>query len=209
MTRIFARTRRIPSSLTHRLCATACAGGSFARYAAEVRDVWRATTAPTTASQLSSIECAMARLGAPTPTPAALVLVPIAPHGASHAASTRLPSCRAIASRPLPDPGLFRSAPGGSTIYSNLLRFSPCPIACVRRDFDETILFLTLERRAPRPGPNLGPLALPSPAAAPPGCGPLEPASAVAPAPFTASCAALTRFCLLARAGSFLRKTRS
>ena len=59
----------------------------------------------------------MARLGAPTPTPAAPVLVPIAPHAASDAASTRPPSCRAIASPPLPDPGRLRSALGGSTIY--------------------------------------------------------------------------------------------
>ena len=62
---------------------------------------------------------------------------------------------------------------------------------------------MPLERCAPGPSPNPGPLALPLPTACLPDCGPLEPASAVAPAPFTAACAALTPFRLLARAGSF------
>ena len=140
------------------------------------------------------------RHGAFTNTCAAPALWPCLTRDARHAASTRSPSLRAIPSPPLPR---TRASPERAALLYNVPLSHLAPAACVRRRFNETVDFLPLERRAPGPSPNPGPLALPLPTACLPDCGPLEPASAVAPAPFTAACAALTPFRLLARAGSF------
>ena len=146
------------------------------------------------------------RLGAPTPTPAAPVLVWLAPHGAPHASSTHSPSRRAITLPPWHTFSFFRSVWRSSTAYNSL----PSPpqrvagAASTRRS-----IFCLSRGTLPSLALTPGPLALPSPAADLPGGGSLKHASEAAPAPFAAALATLTRFCSRARAGLILSEAGS
>ena len=131
---------------------------------------------------------------------------PFLPSRAPHATSTRPPNWRANPCLSCHDLGLIRSV---LIHYTLLYSLHPPPVLSQAPLPRNGRRFASVNRCAPVPGPNLGPLALPSSPTDLPGRGPLKPTSEVAPTPFAAARTALTRVCLLAPAGPFLGETRT